>query len=57
MLRAISDVMQQHHQVSILNEAIVAAVQLSMRYISGRQLPDKAVALLDTACARVHLSQ
>src|SRR5690606_15280216 len=41
----------------ILDEAIVAAVQLSQRYIAGRQLPDKGVSLLDTACARVSLSQ
>ena len=46
-----------HHQVLILDEAIRSAVQLSQRYIPARQLPDKAVALLDTACARVAVSQ
>jgi type VI secretion system protein VasG len=46
-----------HHQVLLLDEAVSAAVKLSHRYIPARQLPDKAVALLDTACARVAVSQ
>src|SRR5690606_40076394 len=45
------------HKVRILDEAITASVKLSARYIPGRQLPDKSVSLLDTACARVSLSQ
>ncbi len=57
MLRGILAPMEKHHQVRISDEAIVAAVQLSARYIPARQLPDKAVSLLDTACARVAISQ
>lgn len=57
MLRGILDPMESHHQVRISDEAIVAAVSLSHRYIPARQLPDKAVSLLDTACARVAVSQ
>ena len=57
MLRSISDVMVKHHQVIVLDEALEAAVKLSQRYIPSRQLPDKAVSLLDTACARVGVSQ
>ena len=57
MLRSISDVMVKHHKVIILDEALEAAVKLSQRYIPSRQLPDKAVSLLDTACARVSVSQ
>ena len=49
--------MAQHHDVHITNQALNAAVQLSARYINGRQLPDKAVSVLDTACSRVALSQ
>src|SRR5690554_7688249 len=56
MMRGISDSLQSHHKVRILDEAIVASVKLSHRYIPGRQLPDKSVSLLDTACARVALS-
>ena len=56
MMRGISDSLQQHHKVRILDEAIIASVKLSHRYIPGRQLPDKSVSLLDTACARVALS-
>ena len=55
MLRGMLHKMQQHHQVRILDEALLAAVKLSHRYITGRQLPDKAVSVLDTACARVAL--
>ena len=57
MLRGILEPMQKHHNVRISDEAIVSAVTLSHRYIPARQLPDKAVSLLDTACARVAISQ
>ncbi len=57
MMRAISVVLQKHHGVRILDEAIVDSVKLSSRYITARQLPDKSVSLLDTACARVSLTQ
>lgn len=57
MMRAISGMLAAHHRVNILDEAIVDSVRLSSRYIPGRQLPDKSVSLLDTACARVALSQ
>jgi len=57
MLRGIVGVLEKHHGVDILNEGVLAAVRLSNRYITGRQLPDKAVGLLDTACARVALTQ
>lgn len=57
MLRGLLDKMQQHHNVNVLDEALVAAVKLSHRYITGRQLPDKAVSVLDTACARVAIGQ
>ncbi|WP_137009664.1 type VI secretion system ATPase TssH [Aquitalea aquatilis] len=57
MVRGLTQAMQDHHQVDILNEAITAAVHLSSRYITGRQLPDKAISVLDTACARVALSR
>ena len=57
MLRGVAAQLSAHHQVLILDEAIRSAVQLSKRYIPARQLPDKAVALLDTACARVAVSQ
>lgn len=57
MLRGLLDVMAKHHGVYITSKALEAAVQLSARYINGRQLPDKAVSVLDTACSRVALSQ
>ena len=57
MMRGIATSLESHHKVRILDEAIVASVKLSHRYIPGRQLPDKSVSLLDTACARVALSQ
>jgi type VI secretion system protein VasG len=57
MMRGIVGVLQKHHKVTILSEAVDSAVRLSARYISGRQLPDKSVSLLDTACARVAISQ
>ncbi|PYE27933.1 type VI secretion system protein VasG [Paraburkholderia silvatlantica] len=57
MLRALAQKFEAHHNVTILDAAIVDAVKLSHRYISARQLPDKAIAVLDTACARVALAQ
>ena len=57
MLRGVASILEKHHRVALLDEAITAAVRLSHRYIPGRQLPDKAVSLLDTACARVAVSQ
>ncbi|WP_078085359.1 type VI secretion system ATPase TssH [Microbulbifer mangrovi] len=57
MMRGIAPSLESHHKVRILDEAVVASVKLSHRYIPGRQLPDKSVSLLDTACARVALSQ
>ena len=57
MLRGLVAPMEKHHKVRISDAAIVAAVTLSHRYIPARQLPDKAVSLLDTACARVAISQ
>ena len=57
IMRGLSAMMETHHNVRILDEALIASVKLSSRYISGRQLPDKSVSLLDTACARVALSQ
>ncbi len=57
MLRSTVSPLETHHQVLLLDEAVSAAVKLSHRYIPARQLPDKAVALLDTACARVAVSQ
>lgn len=56
MLRSITPSLEKHHQIAVLDEAISSAVSLSHRYIAGRQLPDKCVSLLDTACARVNLS-
>lgn len=57
MLRVLTSSLEKHHRVLILDEAVQAAVRLSHRYIPARQLPDKAVGLLDTACARVSVSQ
>ncbi len=57
MVRGLTGAMAKHHDVVIVNEAVVAAVNLSSRYIIGRQLPDKAISVLDTACARVALSR
>ena len=57
MLRGIVPVMEKHHGVRVLDGAITDAVRLGIRYLPERQLPDKAISLLDTACARVHLSQ
>jgi type VI secretion system protein VasG len=57
MMRGLVGALEQHHNVRILDDAVEAAVRLSHRYISGRQLPDKSVSVLDTACARVALAQ
>lgn len=57
MMRSLMPTLESHHNVIILDEAIQSAVRLSQRYIPERQLPDKAVSLIDTACARVTLSQ
>ena len=57
MMRAVASMLEKHHQVQVLDEALEAAVRLSSRYIPDRQLPDKAVSLIDTACARVAVSQ
>jgi type VI secretion system protein VasG len=57
MLRGIVAALEKHHKVRILDEGVSAAVRLSHRYLAGRQLPDKAVSVLDTACARVALGQ
>ncbi|RNM41323.1 hypothetical protein D9761_26440, partial [Salmonella enterica] len=56
MVRGLVDTLEKHHNVLILDEAVRAAVQLSHRYIPARQLPDKAISLLDTAAARVALT-
>jgi type VI secretion system protein VasG len=57
MMRAVAGPFEKHHKVGLLDEAINAAVRLSHRYLAGRQLPDKAVSLIDTASARVAVSQ
>ena len=57
MVRGLVDTLEKHHNVRILDEAVSEAVRLSARYIPSRQLPDKAVSLIDTACARVGMSQ
>ncbi|MGF6350761.1 type VI secretion system ATPase TssH [Variovorax sp. W2I14] len=57
MLRGMVPLMEKHFNIRVLDEAITEAVRLSHRYISGRQLPDKAVSVLDTACAKVALGQ
>jgi type VI secretion system protein VasG len=56
MMRGVASTMEKHHKVQILDEALEAAVKLSHRYIPARQLPDKSVSLIDTACARVAVS-
>jgi len=57
MLRGLVPVLEKHHSVRILDEGLVAAVKFSHRYLADRQLPDKAVSVLDTACARLALGQ
>ena len=56
MMRCVVTVMEKHHRVQVLDEALEAAVKLAHRYIPDRQLPDKSVSLLDTSCARVAVS-
>jgi type VI secretion system protein VasG len=57
MMRHLAPRLESHHKVRILDEAVEAAVKLSDRYLSGRQLPDKSVSVLDTACARLAVAQ
>ncbi len=57
MLRGVTQTLEKHHNVRILDEGLLAAVKLSHRYLADRQLPDKAVSVLDTACARLALGQ
>src|ERR1700733_5808651 len=57
MVRGLVETLEKHHKVRILDEAVSEAVRLSARYIPSRQLPDKAVSLIDTACSRVGMSQ
>ena len=57
MIRGLVSTLEKHHSVRILDQAVHEAVRLSARYIPSRQLPDKAVSLIDTACARVAMSQ
>src|SRR5262249_1551219 len=57
MVRGTTAILEKHHGVRILDEAVASSVKLSHRYIPSRQLPDKSVSLLDTACARVAMSQ
>jgi type VI secretion system protein VasG len=57
MVRGVASILEKHHRVQVLDEALEASVRLSHRYIPARQLPDKAVSLLDTTCARVAISQ
>ncbi|OXJ22623.1 ClpV1 family T6SS ATPase [Burkholderia sp. HI2714] len=57
MLRGMVQKLEEHHGVEILDDAVCDAVKLSHRYISGRQMPDKAISVLDTACARVAIGQ
>ncbi|KWE98253.1 ClpV1 family T6SS ATPase [Burkholderia ubonensis] len=57
MVRGLAEKLEAHHRVLVFDDALQAAVSLSHRYIPARQLPDKAISLLDTACARVAVSQ
>jgi type VI secretion system protein VasG len=57
MIRGLTETLEKHHKVRILDEALSEAVRLSARFIPSRQLPDKAISLIDTACARVAMSQ
>lgn len=57
MMRGIASMLEKHHNVQVLDEGLEAAVSMSARYIPARQLPDKSVSVLDTACARVAISQ
>nr|WP_294553741.1 type VI secretion system ATPase TssH [uncultured Rhodopila sp.] len=57
MIRGLVGTLEAHHKIRILDEAVIAAVRLSARFIPSRQLPDKAVSVIDTACARAAMSQ
>ena len=57
MLRGIVAALEKHHNLRILDQAVTSTVRLTHRYVAGRQLPDKAVSVLDTACARLALGQ
>ncbi|MFK7767229.1 MAG: type VI secretion system ATPase TssH [Mariniblastus sp.] len=57
MIRCLTSTLEQHHNIRIRNDAVIDSVRLSNRYITGRQLPDKAVSVIDTACAKINLSQ
>jgi type VI secretion system protein VasG len=57
MMRGLASMLEKHHNVTILDEAVVESVRLSHRYLPARQLPDKSVSVLDTACARVAIGQ
>jgi type VI secretion system protein VasG len=57
MMRGLISKLETHHSVRVLDEAVIDSVKLSHRYLTGRQLPDKAVSVLDTACARVSISR
>jgi type VI secretion system protein VasG len=57
MMRGLTETLEIHHNVRVLEEGVIDAVKLSHRYITGRQLPDKAVSVLDTACAKVAIGQ
>lgn len=57
MIRCLTSTLEKHHQIRIRNDAVIDSVRLSSRYITGRQLPDKAVSVIDTACAKINLSQ
>jgi len=57
MMRGLVGILESHHNVRVLDEAVIESVKLSHRYIPDRQMPDKCVSVLDTACARVAVSQ
>ena len=57
MIRCLTSTLENHHNIRIRNDAVIDSVRLSNRYIPGRQLPDKAVSVIDTACAKINLSQ
>ncbi|MCL4131798.1 UNVERIFIED_CONTAM: hypothetical protein GTU68_013462 [Idotea baltica] len=57
MIRCLTSTLETHHNIRIRNDAVIDSVRLSNRYIPGRQLPDKAVSVIDTACAKINLSQ
>ena len=57
MMRGIKEMLEAHHGVNILDDAVIESVRLSSRYIPARQLPDKSVSVLDTACARIAIGQ